>query len=234
MTELVRVIVENGIGELVLNRPQQRNSLIGPLVWEMQSGLEKLEKDEGCNSIVIRGEQGYFCAGLDLKAFSQDPPPDWRSRFQDDWAKFHKTIFISNKPIVGALQGFAIAGGSALALACDFLVVGEGSFMHVSEVERNMMAPINIFWLQLRHSYHRALKMALLGERHYGESLLNLGIADRCVPESEVLGAAREIAGRFAGFNGGNVRHLKYSIRSACVHQDFDELLASIKQSMQV
>jgi len=67
MTELVRVIVENGIGELVLNRPQQRNSLIGPLVWEMQSGLEKLEKDEGCNSIVIRGEQGYFCAGLDLK-----------------------------------------------------------------------------------------------------------------------------------------------------------------------
>ena len=71
MTDLAEVIMENGVGELILNRPAQRNSLTGPLVWELQAGLESLGRDEGCKVIIIRGAEGYFCAGLDLKALSQ-------------------------------------------------------------------------------------------------------------------------------------------------------------------
>ena len=231
MEDLAKVVNENGVGELILNRPKQRNSLIGPLIWELQSGLESLEEDPDCKAIIIRGADGYFCAGLDLIAMSADPAPKWRSQFGDDWARFHKTIYCSNKPIIGALEGFAIAGGSALALACDFLIVGEGAFLHVAEIERGMMAPINILWLHLRHSYHKSLKMALLGERHYGESLVNLGIADQCVPDSEVVAAARSVAERFSGFDASAIRRLKAAIKSVDAPENFDELLDTIKQS---
>jgi enoyl-CoA hydratase/carnithine racemase len=229
MTELVIVKIDNGVGELILNRPERRNSLIGPLVWELQSGLESLERDDDCKVIIISGAKGYFCAGLDLKAFSMEPAPEWKGQFQKDWTSFHRTIYNTNKPIIGALEGFAIAGGSALALACDFLVVGENAFLHVSEVERNMMAPINIAWLTIRHSYHTALKMALMGERHYGEALLRLGIADRSVKDAEVLSVAKEIATRFSEFETSNVQRLKSAIRKCSQQQDFDVLLDSIR-----
>ena len=94
-----------------------------------------------------------------------------------------------------------------------------------------MMAPINILWLHLRHSYHKGLKMSLLGERHYGESLVNLGIADRCVADAEVVQTARELAKRFAGFDAQAIYRLKKTIRSVSAAVDFDELLATIKQA---
>jgi len=150
MTELVKVLLDEGVGQLILNRPQQRNSLVGPLVWALEAGLTKLSEDPSCNVIIIRGAEGYFCAGLDLKALTADPQPQWRETFQQDWIRFHRLVYLCDKPIIGALEGFAIAGGSALAFACDFLVVGKQSFLHVSEVERNMMAPVNILWLKLR------------------------------------------------------------------------------------
>jgi enoyl-CoA hydratase/carnithine racemase len=231
MTELVIVKIDNGVGELILNRPERRNSLIGPLVWELQSGLESLEEDDNCKAIMISGAKGYFCAGLDLKAFASEPAPEWKGQFQKDWATFHRTIYHTNKPIIGALEGFAIAGGSALALACDYLVVGNKAFLHVSEVERNMMAPINIAWLTIRHSYHVGLKMALLGERHYGEALVRLGIADRSVQDEEVISVAREIATRFAEFESTNVQRLKGTLRRCSQRQDFDVLLETIKGS---
>lgn len=212
---LVEVVLNSGVGELILNRPKQRNSLIGPLVWALRDGLKTLEKDPHCKAILIRGEGGFFCAGIDLKAFSADPPPEWKQHFQQDWVDFHRQVLNCDKPIIGALEGFAIAGGSALAFACDFLVVGEGAFLHVSEVERGMMAPVNIFWLSVRHGYQKALKMALLGERHYGPALLELGIAERCVPDNEVLAAARAIADRLVGFDTDNNQRLKRAIRQS-------------------
>ncbi|MBL4679359.1 MAG: enoyl-CoA hydratase/isomerase family protein [Pseudomonadales bacterium] len=229
MEDLVIVNLDGGIGELVLNRPEQRNSLTGPLVRALQGGLEKLLQDENCRVIIIRGQNGFFCAGLDLKAFTQKPEPEWKADFQKDWAKFHRTIFYANKPIIGAIEGFAIAGGSALALACDFMVIGEKSFFHVMEAERGMLAPINILWLTLRHSYSLAQKLALLAQRFTGQEVVDIGVADLCVSDEKVLIASREMAKRLAGFEAGNLQKLKQSIRSAMQFKDFDELLVSVR-----
>ncbi|MDG1206185.1 MAG: enoyl-CoA hydratase/isomerase family protein [Pseudomonadales bacterium] len=232
MTELVKVLLDEGVGQLILNRPQQRNSLVGPLVWELAAGVTKLSEDADCKVIIIRGAEGYFCAGLDLKALMADPQPAWRETFQQDWAGFHRQVYLCDKPIIGALEGFAIAGGSALAFACDFLVVGTKSFLHVSEVERDMMAPVNILWLKLRYSLQLGLKMAVLGERHYGEDLVRLGVADRCVDDNLVVDTALAMAHRFASFDLANLMKLKGALKK---HQSederigyFDSLLASI------
>jgi len=228
---MAEVIVRHseGVGQLILNRPAQRNSLTGPLVVELKSGLDSLLREPDCKAIIISGAEGYFCAGLDLKAFSADPAPAWKAEFSDRWADFHEAVYEADVPIIGALQGFAIAGGSSLALACDFLVVGESAFMHVSEVERNMLAPLNVFWLTQRYHYQVALRMALFGKRLTGAELVDAGIAERCVADAEVLPTAQLMADRFAGFEVSNLKALKRSIKNGYARDSFRGSLAAIK-----
>ncbi len=214
MTEVI-VELANGVGELILNRPKQRNALTGPLVMALNEGVAELLANPECRVIIVRGSEGFFCAGLDLKAFSATPAPEWKADFQSLWATYHQQIYLADIPVIGALEGFAIAGGSSLALACDFLVAGETSFMHVSEVERNMLAPLNVFWLTHRHGYQKSLRMGLIGERWKSPDLVSHGLVEKCVPDGEVVAAAHEMATRFASFESENVRGLKRSIRAA-------------------
>ena len=187
-------------GELVLNRPQRKNSLIGPLVEELLAGLRELEADEDIGAIVIRGAEGGFCAGLDVKEFRADPPPAWRANFSELWCEFHASCFECPKPIVGALEGFAIAGGSGLALACDLLVVGDGAFLEVAEARLGMAAPMNVAWLRIKLGLTRTYELVMGAERYYGPDLVRLGLATKTVPDPEVLSEARALADRLASF----------------------------------
>ena len=96
--------------------------------------LQEFIDNDFCNVIIIREEQVYFCAGLDLKAFSEEPAPGWRETFQDEWENLHNTIYNCPIHVIGAPEKLAIAGGSALVLACDFLVLGEEAFLQVAKV----------------------------------------------------------------------------------------------------
>ena len=127
---LVRVEREGARGELVLNRPQRRNALIRPLVEELHAGLDELVADDAVNAILIRGEGGTLCAGLDLKARKDEP--ELMAGFGPTWAAYHAAVYDCPKPIIGALEGAAIAGGSGLALSCDFLIATEGEMKKVS------------------------------------------------------------------------------------------------------
>lgn len=231
LEELVIVSVDDGIGELVLNRPQRRNTLIGPLVDQLDAGLQQLIDDETCHVILIRGAEGYFCAGLDLKAFSEEPAPAWRVDFENAWTNFHCDVFNCRKPVIGALESFAIAGGSALALACDFLVVGRQAFMQVSEVEMGRMAPMNLAWLSLKFSHTLAMRMAVIGQKTYGEDLLRLGIATDCVDDTDVLSTTRALGRRLADFDAGTVQTLKTSLCRASNMDDFLQRIERIKDN---
>ena len=127
---LVRVERQGARGELVLNRPQRRNALIRPLVEELHAGLDELVADEAVNAILIRGEGGTLCAGLDLKARKEEP--ELLANFGPTWASYHAAVYDCPKPIIGALEGAAIAGGSGLALSCDFLIATEGEMKKVN------------------------------------------------------------------------------------------------------
>ena len=89
-----------------------------------------------------------------------------------DFNKFGEGLigrFSIVKPVVGALQRFAINGGAALAIACDLLIVGRESFIQVGEAQIGMAAPYNLAWLSLRHPESTIARVALIGDRIYGE-----------------------------------------------------------------
>ena len=184
--------------ELVLNRPDRKNSLIGPLVEELRDAVLRAAEDDSVGCILLRGAGGVFCSGLDLKAFGQEPPPEWKARFPESWLDLHVALFESPKPVVGALERYAIAGGSGLALACDLLVVGRGAYLHVAEAQVGIPAPMNVAWLEVRAGVAATMELCLLAERVSGDRLQQLGLAVRSVPDESVLDEARRCSDRVA------------------------------------
>ena len=164
------------VAHVILNRPERRNALIGPLADQLAETIEELNTDASLNVIVIRGAGNAFCSGLDLKEFAADPRPDWVPDFGRKWRRVHAAIFDSPHIVVGALERAAVNGGAALALACDFLVAGDNAFLQVGEIQQGMAAPMNMSWLRLRFAENVAARLALLGDRIQGQELVRLGV----------------------------------------------------------
>ena len=200
--------------EVVLNRPVRKNAITGPLGIALAESINALNADQQVQAIMLRGEGGAFCSGLDLGAFNATPEPEWLADFQAIWRGAHKALFQCDKPIVGAMQRYAINGGAALALACDYLVVGEQSFVQVGEVQIGMAAPYNLAWLNLRHSEAVIAEGVLLGDRLNGSDMLRLGLANQCVNDDQIVQTAGAICARFADFPAGAPAKIKRGMRA--------------------
>ena len=209
------VIVENhqGWAEVILNRPATRNAINGPLGLALAAAFRRVDADNDIHVVVFRGAEGAFCSGLDLKSFNAEPPPAWLADFSTIWRGAHRAIFECRKPIIGALERYAINGGAALALAADLLIAGENAFLQVGEVQQGMAAPYNMAWLRLRHSEALAAQIALIGRRYTGTELKTLGIAYASAPDTGVVAAAQELATALAGYPPGALVRIKAGLR---------------------
>ena len=210
----VKITQHTGWAEVILSRPERKNAIIGPMGKELASALDQLADDGQVNLVLLRGEGGAFCSGLDLKAFNADPRPAWLDQFPSLWRGAHRALFNFNKPIVGALERFAINGGAALAIACDLLVMGEESFLQVGEVQIGMAAPYNLAWLSLRHPESVNAEIALVGDRLNGAQMLRLGLANRCVRDDQVLAEAISLCDRLATYPTGALQRIKTGLRA--------------------
>jgi len=214
MTDLVLVErPSDRVAHVVLNRPERRNALTGPLADQMGEALETLNADDDVSVLVIRGSGGAFCSGLDLKEFSKDPQPDWVPEFGGKWRRVHAALFDSPKIVIGALERAAVNGGGALALACDFLICGDKSFLQVGEIQQGMAAPMNMAWLTLRFPESVIARIALVGDRIAGPELVRLGVAFESVADDGVVDAAQGLAERLAAHDPGGVARIKVSMR---------------------
>lgn len=228
MGELVVIerVEDSPIVAVVLNRPERRNALVGPLAEELGDQLESIATDETISVVILRGAGNAFCSGLDLKEFGADPQPDWVADFSDLWRRVHRALFDMPAVVVGALQRAAVNGGAALALACDFLIAGEESFLQVGEVQQGMAAPMNVAWLRLRHPEALAARVALIGDRLYGPELLELGLAFDTVAEDAVLTRVSELADQLAANDASGIRRIKAAIRGTGFTGSADEWFA--------
>jgi enoyl-CoA hydratase/carnithine racemase len=217
--------------EIVLNRPERRNALTGPLAEALAEGLHSIAADPEVSVLILRGAGGAFCSGLDLKEFGREPAPGWITDFPRLWREVHEALYDVPCIVVGALERAAVNGGASLALACDFLVVGDTAFLQVGEIQQGMAAPMNMAWLRLRHSEALAARVALLGDRITGPELVDLGLATASVADDRVLADARRLATRLATHDAAGVRRIKHSLRAtgpaASAAGWFDHVLAA-------
>jgi enoyl-CoA hydratase/carnithine racemase len=198
--------------EIVINRPERRNAIIAPVSEAMLEALDEADADEAISSVLIRGEGGFFCSGVDLKALQADPPPPWRTRQGPAWRELHMRMFTFSKPIIGAFEKYGINAGSALALACDVLVAGETAFLQVGEIQQGSPAPMNMAWFKVKATEQVMARLAFYGDRVTGPELVRLGLAAESVSDDQVVARCREIAERIAGFPAGASQAIKQGI----------------------
>lgn len=226
-----RSVDQPRIVDVILNRPERRNALTGPLAVELANALRSAADNADISVVILRGEGGAFCSGLDLKEFAKDPQPEWVAQFPALWRDVHEALFDLPCIVIGALERAAVNGGASLALACDFLIAGETAFLQVGEVQQGMAAPMNMAWLRMRHSEALAARVALVGDRLPGPKLAELGIAHEVVADDVVLDTAMGLAARLAEHDPAGVRRIKQSLRTTGLATSaeawFDRVVAS-------
>ena len=189
--ELIKVVRHEGWAELILNRPQRRNALIGPLLERLTGALGVLAADDAVEAIVFRGEGGAFCSGHDLTELQAQPRAPWGETLAVNFPK----------PIVGALEKCAINAGAALALSSDILIAGETAFLQVGEIQQGAPIANNAAWLRLKAGEAVASRITLYGDRVPARELHRLGLAAEVVPDGEVVSRASAIAERLGGLH---------------------------------
>jgi enoyl-CoA hydratase/carnithine racemase len=204
----VQAIPHEGWGELVLNRPGRRNALAPDSAAALREGLSTLLAG-GARVVLLRGEGGTFCSGLDVDLFQGGAGAAWAA----DWTGFHRDLHACPAVVICALERYAINAGAALALGSDLMVAGEGAILTVGEAAIGMHAPMNLAWLRLKAPESVAAQLALGAGRMGGADLHRLGLAWALVPDGEVHDHARAAAIRMAGWPAGTLAGIKAALR---------------------
>ena len=200
--------------EVIFNRPERRNAINLGFALALREALHTLNAEPEMRAIVLSGAGGAFCSGLDLKEFNVQPPPPWRAEFSAVWDDVHLLLMESPKVLITAVQGGAINGGAALALAGDLSVCGRSAFILVGEAQLGMPVPRNVSWLVLKHGEAVAMRLALMAERVGADDLLRLGLVTEVVDDAQVVPRAQAIAERIGSFPAPGVANTKAAIRN--------------------
>ncbi|MEO6859094.1 MAG: crotonase/enoyl-CoA hydratase family protein [Solirubrobacteraceae bacterium] len=175
---------------ITLNRPEARNAVNAALAAGLGAALDELDADEGLSIGVITGAGKGFCAGMDLKAFVASEWPHVEGR---GFAGIAERA--SAKPLIAAVEGFAVAGGLEVALACDLIVAAKGARLGIPEVTRGLVAAAGGL-LRLPKVLPRniAMELALTGDPILAERGAELGLVNRLAEPGQALATALELA----------------------------------------
>jgi len=179
---------------ITLNRPEQRNSVNRALAEAMSAALDHLDNSPGLSVGVLTGRGKGFSAGMDLKAFVEGGMPNLPGR---GFAGI--TERAARKPLIAAVEGFALAGGLEIALSCDLLVAAKGTRLGIPEVGVGLFAGAGaLLRLPRVLPYGLAMEMALTADPITAERAYELGLVNRLVEPGEALNVAMELAERIA------------------------------------
>ena len=194
MAEEVLVAVDDGVAVVTINRPAARNAVNGAVARGIASAVEELDARADVSVLVLTGAGGTFSAGMDLKGFLAGDSPVVEGRGFGGIAERSP-----GKPVIAAVEGYALAGGFELALACDLIVASEEAKFGLPEVRRGLVAGAGgLLRLPRRIPYHLAMEIALTGEHYPAARLAEAGLVSRLVPAGQALAGARELAARVA------------------------------------
>jgi enoyl-CoA hydratase len=179
---------------ITINRPDQRNAVNAAVAEGIAHALDTLDANDELVLGVITGAGKGFCAGMDLKAFTTGERP-WVA----DRGFAGITRRASVKPLIAAIEGFAVAGGLEVALACDLIVAAKGAKLGIPEVKRSLVAAGGGL-LRLPRLLPRgvAMEMALTGDPILAERAHELGMVNRLAEPDGALDAALALAGEIA------------------------------------
>ncbi|GAA3745919.1 enoyl-CoA hydratase [Spinactinospora alkalitolerans] len=194
MSDEVLYTTEDGVAVITINRPQAKNAVNAAVAKGVAEALDDLDSRADLTVGVITGAGGTFCAGMDLKAFMKGEVPHIEGR---GFAGFVERP--PRKPLIAAVEGYALAGGFEVVLASDLVVAAEDARFGIPEAKRGLVAGAGGL-LRLQHRIPRniALELALTGDFVEAARMAELGLVNQVAPSGGALEAAKTLAARIA------------------------------------
>ncbi len=211
MTDAVQTDEADGVIVITINRPEARNAVNPDVAAGVAAALDALDTRDDLTVGVITGAGGTFCAGMDLKAFVAGQSPSIPGR---GFAGL--TEAPPAKPLIAAVEGYALAGGCEIALACDLVVAANDAKFGIPEVKRGLVAAAGgLLRLPRRIPYQIAMELALTGAFLEAPRAHAYGLVNRLTEHGAALAAARELAAAIAANGPLAVRATKHIVSHA-------------------
>ncbi|MCB2075457.1 MAG: crotonase/enoyl-CoA hydratase family protein [Novosphingobium sp.] len=193
MSDEVLVREADGVLEVTINRPEARNAMTKAAAEAIAAAMDRLDAETDLRCAILTGAGGTFCAGMDLKGFLKGEMP-----VAGDRGFGGLTSWTPKKPVIAAVDGYALAGGMELALACDMIVANRNAKFGIPEAKRGLVAAGGGV-VQLPRLLPRplAMELALTGDPIGAERAFELGLVNR-LTDGTALDAARELAAAIA------------------------------------
>ncbi|RSM78220.1 enoyl-CoA hydratase [Amycolatopsis sp. WAC 01375] len=193
-TNEVRTERVGGTLLITIDRPRARNAVNAAVAAGLAEALDLLETDPGLRAGVLTGADGSFSAGMDLKAALKGESPEVPGRGFGGLTEAELS-----KPLIAAVEGWAMGGGFELALGCDLVVAAEDAKFGLPEVKRGLIAAGGgVIRLPKRIPHHLAMEFLLTGEPIGAERAGSLGLVNRVVPSGEAAAVALQLAEQVA------------------------------------
>ncbi len=186
--------VSDGVAVITINRPEARNAVNGEVARGIAEAVDEADASKDVQVLILTGAGGTFSAGMDLKGFLSGDSPAFGDRGFGGIVQRPPV-----KPVIAAVEGYALAGGFELVLACDLVVASEEARFGLPEVRRSLVAGAGgLLRLPRRIPYHLAMEIALTGEHFPASRLQQAGLVNQLVPAGQALDAAKKLATRVA------------------------------------
>jgi enoyl-CoA hydratase/carnithine racemase len=213
MTDIVTAR-SGGIVDIMLNRPTKKNAMTSGMYVAMADVLDGAAKDDDIRVVLWHGAGDSFSAGNDIEDFLKNPPGPGES----PQARLMRALIDFEKPIVAAVHGAAIGGGTTMLAHCDFVYAGQSARFQVPFVNLGLVPEFgSSYLLPLRVGYLRAAELILLGKPFDAARAAELGFVTQVVPDQQLLGTATETARKLtekpAGALGACKRLMKRVVR---------------------
>jgi len=199
-----------GVRRIMLNRPAQMNAMNRVLIGDVCRAFDEANGDDATHVIVFSGEGRAFCAGDDRNEH-QHPGSETEAReFVELIQQATRAIIFGSRPVVGAINGWAVGGGFEWAINCDFPIWAESARGFFPEVSLNLFVTGGVTsLLPALVGLNKAREMLFLGERYDAAALLQMGVAWRVVADELLMSTALEIATRLAQLPTASVQSMK-------------------------
>ncbi len=193
MSDEVLVEADGGVLIVTINRPGAKNAVNRAVAEGIAAAMDRLDSDDGLTVGILTGAGGTFCSGMDLKAFLKGETPSIKGRGFGGITEKPPA-----KPLIAAVNGYGLAGGMELALACDMVVMAKDAMMGIPEVKRGLVAGAGgLMALPDQIPPKVAMELALTGEFISAQRAYELGLANRVV-DGDALEGAKTLAATIA------------------------------------
>ena len=222
MNEALLVERDGHVVTLTMNRPEVKNAINPEMLCRLADAWDMIDGEDEIRVAILTGAEGTFCAGADLdqlvlRSMKGLPPEnEFEERIRADYSVIFKGLLRNyrlTKPLIAAIEGPCIAGGTEILQATDIRVAGEGATFGISEVRWSLF-PMGGSTVRLRRQipFTRAMELLLTGDHYPAEEMERIGLIGRVVPQGTALAKAREIADRIAANGPLAVRAIKRSV----------------------